>query len=79
MTLKWAEDNMETLDKHDGVGESGIKTMIIEVDNQRTAYVLFDSNNMEIGFRQEIIDAVSDLDIDEIEVMTPDTHTVNTI
>jgi Predicted membrane protein len=73
------EDSMPSLDKHDGIGESGIKTMLIEVDNQRTAYVLFDSNNMEIGFRQEIIDAVSDLDIDEIEVMTTDTHTVNTI
>ncbi len=72
-------DNMEDLDKNEGVGESGIKTMIIEVGNQRTAYVLFDANNMEIGFRQEIIDAVSDLDIDEIEVMTTDTHTVNTI
>ena len=34
---------------------------------------------MEIGFRQEIIDAVSDLEIDEIEVMTTDTHTVNTL
>ena len=53
--------------------------MIVEVANQRTAYVLFDANNMEIGFRQEIIDAVSDLEIDEIEVMTTDTHTVNTI
>ena len=73
------EDNMDTLDKQSGVGDSGIKTMIIEVDNQRTAYVLFDSNNMEIGFRQEIIDSVSDLDIDEIEVMTTDTHSVNTL
>ena len=72
-------DNMDDLDKNDGVGESGIKTMIIEVEGQRTAYVLFDANNMERGFRQEIIDAVSDLDIDEIEVMTTDTHTVNTI
>ena len=72
-------DNMGDLDKNEGVGESGIKTMIIEVGNQRTAYVLFDANNMEIGFRQEIIDAVSDLEIDEIEVMTTDTHTVNTI
>ena len=72
-------DNMDDLDKNEGVGESGIKTMIIEVGNQRTAYVLFDANNMEIGFRQEIIDAVSDLEIDEIEVMTTDTHTVNTI
>ena len=73
------ENPMPTLDKQEGVGESGIKTMVIEVDNQRTAYVLFDSNNMEIGFRQEIIDAVSDLEIDEIEVMTTDTHTVNTL
>jgi len=72
-------DNMDDLDKNEGVGESGIKTMIIEVGNQRTGYVLFDANNMEIGFRQEIIDAVSDLEIDEIEVMTTDTHTVNTI
>ena len=72
-------NNMPTLDKQAGIGESGVKTMVIEVDNQRTAYVLFDSNNMEIGFRQEIIDAVSDLDIDEIEVMTTDTHTVNTL
>ena len=72
-------NNMDALDKHDGVGESGIKTMIIEVAGQRTAYVLYDANNMEKGFRQEIMDAVSDLEIDEIEVMTTDTHTVNTI
>ncbi|MBQ2832514.1 DUF2070 family protein [Methanobrevibacter sp.] len=73
------ENSMETMDKQEGIGESGIKTMVIEVDGQRTAYVLFDSNNMEIGFRQEIIDAVKDLEIDEIEVMTTDTHTVNTL
>ncbi len=73
------EDTMGSLDKHEGIGDSGIKTMVVEVGNQRTAYVLFDSNNMEIGFRQEIIDGVSDLEIDEIEVMTTDTHTVNTL
>lgn len=72
------QDKMETLDKQEGIGESGLKVMVIEVDNQRTAYVLFDSNNMEIGFRQEIIDATKDL-VDEIEVMTTDTHTVNTL
>ena len=72
-------DTMPTLGKQEGIGESGVKTMVIEVDGQKTAYVLFDSNNMEIGFRQEIIDAVNDLDIDEIEVMTTDTHTVNTL
>jgi len=74
-----SHDNMGTLDKQEGVGESGVKTMVIEVGGQRTAYVLFDANNMEIGFRQEIIDAVGNLEIDEIEVMTTDTHTVNTL
>ena len=73
------ENNMDTLDKQEGVGESGIKTMIVEVDGQRAAYILFDANNMEKGFRQEIIDAIKDFEIDEIEVMTTDTHTVNTI
>ena len=73
------QNPMDDLDKQEGIGESGIKTMVIEVANQRTAYVLFDSNNMEVGFRKEIIDATKDLEIDELEVMTTDTHTVNTI
>lgn len=72
-------NSMDELNKTNGVGESGVKTMTIEVNNQRTSYVLFDSNNMELGFRQEIIDACKDLDIDNMEVMTTDTHFVNTI
>lgn len=66
-------------DKHQGIGESGLKTMVIEVNGQRTAYVLFDSNNMELGYRETIFNAVEDMNIDEIEVMTTDTHTVNTL
>ncbi len=67
-------------DKQQGIGESGMKTMVIEVNGQKTAYVLFDSNNMELGFRETIFNAVEELNIvDEIEVMTTDTHTVNTL
>lgn len=73
------QSSMEDLTKDNGVGDSGLKTMVIEVDGQKTAYLLFDSNNMEVGFRKEIIDAVCKLDIDEAEVMTTDTHSVNTI
>ena len=51
------QTTMGELGKQEGIGESGLKTMVVEVENQRTAYILFDSNNMEIGFRQEIIDA----------------------
>ena len=72
-------NSMKDLDKNNGVGESGLKVMVIEVDNQRTAIALFDSNNMELGFREQIIKSTKDLPIDEIEVLTTDTHTVNTL
>ena len=71
--------DMGGMDNHQGIGYSGMKTMVVEVNNQRTAYVLFDSNNMELGFRETIFNAVEDMDIDDIEVMTTDTHTVNTL
>ena len=77
-----SENLMEDLDKNNGIGESGLKVMVIDVQNQRTALILFDSNNMERGFREEIIDIIKNdkgLAIDEIEIMTTDTHFVNTL
>ncbi len=72
-------NSMPELDKTNGVGDSGLKVMVIEVENQRTAVALFDSNNMELGFRETIMNSLSDLPIDELEVLTTDTHTVNTL
>ena len=80
--LGHASELMEDLDKTQGIGQSGLKTMVIEVQNQRIAYILLDSNNMENGFREEIIDSIKaddKLNIDDIEVMTSDTHFVNTL
>lgn len=74
-----SQNLMEGLGKEEGVGDSGVKTMVIDVEGQKTAYILFDSNNMEVGFRQEILDFVYKCGIDEAEVMTTDTHSVNTI
>ena len=72
-------DEMADLNTNEGVGQSGVKIMVIEVNNQKTAYILFDSNNMEKGFREEIMDSLKDFDIDEIEIMTSDTHFVNNL
>lgn len=69
----------ENFNKNNGIGDSGIKVMIIEVKNQRTCYILLDSNNMKIGFREKIFQEIEDLAIDEVEVMTTDTHSVNTL
>lgn len=74
-----ASDPMDEVTKEEGVGESGVKVMVVQVADQKTAYILLDSNNMVIGFRERIIDMVKKLDLDEVEVMTSDTHFVNAL
>jgi putative membrane protein len=72
-----ANDTIPELGKKSGVGQSGVKVMVTEVDGQKTAYILMDANNMVIGFRDEILTEVKKLGLDHAEVMTTDTHFVN--
>jgi putative membrane protein len=72
--VAWDETPWEP---EDGIGPLGIRVCVFEVNDQRTAYVLIDGNNMEPGLRQRIIDAVEG--VDTMEVMTSDTHIVNTV
>jgi putative membrane protein len=74
-----AFDSIPELGKRSGMGESGVKVMVVETDAQKTAYILYDANNMIRGFREEIIQAVQELGVDCAEVMTTDTHFVNTL
>ena len=61
----------------DGIGPLGIRVCVFEVGGQTTAYVLIDGNNMEPGLRDRIVEAVDGVDL--VEVMTSDTHIVNTV
>jgi putative membrane protein len=63
-------------DAADGIGPLGIRVAVFEVGGQRTAYVLIDGNNMEPGLRERLIDAIG---TDNAEIMTTDTHIVNTV
>ncbi len=74
-----ANDPLSHMSKEDGIGESGLKVMVIEVAGQKTAYILLDSNNMVKGFREKIIEEVHKVGVDCVEVMTSDTHFVNTL
>lgn len=60
----------------EGMGDLGIRVAVVEASGQRTAYIVIDGNNMVKGLREEIIDG---LPVDEAEVMTTDTHVVNTL
>ncbi|KPJ64568.1 hypothetical protein AMJ44_12590 [candidate division WOR-1 bacterium DG_54_3] len=59
-----------------GIGKSGIQVMVIQVNGQRSAYILFDGNNMVMGLREEIRNAIINL-VDDAEVLTTDNHIVN--
>lgn len=74
-------DPIDEIAVRDGIGESGLKVMITEVDNQLMLYLVYDGNNMKQHFREELIKQVSERypQINTIEVMTTDTHLVNTI
>ncbi len=60
----------------EGIGPLGVRIAVFDVDGQRTVYVLVDGNNMERGLRESIVAAI---DAEEVEVMTTDTHVVNTV
>ncbi len=62
----------------DGIGPLGVRVAVTDVDGRTTAYVLVDGNNMEPGLRERLLDAL-DGRVDAAEVMTTDTHVVNTI
>jgi putative membrane protein len=64
-------------DPIEGIGPLGIRVSVFDVNDQQTAYVLVDGNNMEPGLRDAIVDAIEDVDV--VEVMTTDTHVVNTV
>jgi putative membrane protein len=64
--------------REDGFGDQGIQVLVVSAGGQTTAYVLFDGNNILEGVREIIQASLSGL-VDELEVMTTDSHVVNTI
>lgn len=79
--MGYAYNPLDEIPIKDGIGESGVKIMITEVNNQKMLYIVFDGNNMQTGFREKMFDAIKENypEIDMIETMTTDTHLVNTI
>ena len=61
-----------------GFGDLGIQVIVIEADGQKTAYVLIDGNNMALGARETLLEEVLRI-VDNAEIMTTDSHVVNTI
>jgi putative membrane protein len=63
----------------EGMGPCGIGALVVETPAGRNAYIVFDSNNIIQGFREEALTHVASLGFVEAEVMSSDTHIVNAI
>jgi putative membrane protein len=63
----------------DGMGTGGITAIVVQVEKQKTAYVVIDGNNMISGLREKILAALASVGFDESEVFTTDTHAVSAI
>jgi putative membrane protein len=59
-----------------GIGARGIEALVIEMGGMKTAYIVFDGNNMVPGVRDAIRTRMSGL-VEESEAMTTDNHSVN--
>ncbi|GAA0293273.1 DUF2070 family protein [Halarchaeum salinum] len=66
----------------EGIGPLGVRVAVTDVEGARTCYVLVDGNNMEPGLRDDLVDTLVEahgFDPDAVEIMTTDTHIVNTV
>jgi len=61
----------------EGIGPLGIRVAVLAAGDDLTAYVLVDGNNMEPGLREQLLGSLDG--VDTAEVMTSDTHVVNTV
>src|SRR5712691_186816 len=59
-----------------GIGARGIEALVVETEGQKTAYILFDGNNMVPGIRDAVRARVAGM-VEESEAMTTDNHSVN--
>jgi putative membrane protein len=62
----------------EGIGEQGCQAIVTDVGGHRTAYVLWDGNNMMPEVRGQIRDALRGL-VEDFEVMSTDNHSVNAV
>jgi len=55
-----------------------VRALVTEVCGERTAYILIDGNNMLAGLRERILKKIQSLGVANAEILTTDSHALNT-
>lgn len=64
---------------NEGMGSEGIGMLLFEINKTRYALVFADSNNIAKGIREKIIERLKQKGITDAEIISSDTHSVNTV
>jgi putative membrane protein len=62
-----------------GMGTGGITAIVVQVEQQKTAYIIIDGNNMISGLREKILLAITAEGFETNEIFTTDTHAVSAL
>ena len=63
----------------DGMGPCGIGAVVVQSQEAKYAYLIFDSNNIIQGLREKLLEYVMSLGYADTEILSSDTHLVNAI
>jgi len=62
----------------DGIGPHGVRGLVVRAAGRTSGFVLVDGNNLVVGFRDPIVDALERV-VDVAEVLTTDNHVVHEV
>ena len=69
----------DNITRKEGIGPGGVSVVVLKTDEQEMALVSVDGNNVQPGFREEVISILKNQGFDSAEITTTDTHVVNAI
>ncbi len=69
----------EFISAKEGMGPAGVIAVALQSDDETTALISVDGNNVEPGYRERVQEALMKKGFDAAEITTTDTHLVNAI
>jgi len=69
----------DNITRKEGIGPGGVSVVVLRTEEQEMALVSVDGNNVQQGFREEVISLLKIQGFDSAEITTTDTHVVNAI
>lgn len=70
-------EKIKEYDERQGIGKGGVIGLTLNVENKKYTFIIFDGNNMMPKFREKVIQTLSQKKVQNVEVLTTDTHSVN--